>query len=385
MRAAPLALVCLLVGACFEPAPHEGFACGLADWCPEPLFCAADHTCRRANPPGDGGGDGGVPQGPPNHAFVTSQMFLAGSLMTVTGADNECMKAAAAAGLPGRYVAWLAVSGQRASDRLGPASGWRRTDGKPFAHDASALMLGNILYPLRKTETGAELSDSGYVLTGTDNQGRSSGEDCAGLTSSSKSDLIFIGESTGGTDLWTAASDTSCDQPGHLYCLQIDYQQPVVPVRTPGPVAFLSMPYMAGGGLAGADAHCMQEAASANLSGNFKALLSTTAKAALDRFQPLPTTPWVRVDGVATTRDFMTWDAPINVTASGLYMNQKVFSGAASPTQTSSTQSESCIDWTDISGTVALIGNAASASASAFGSASSGRCNGESFYCLQVP
>lgn len=48
MRAHPFALVCFLIGACFEPAPHEGFACGLDDWCPEPLSCAVDHTCRNA-------------------------------------------------------------------------------------------------------------------------------------------------------------------------------------------------------------------------------------------------------------------------------------------------------------------------------------------------
>ena len=153
MRAAPLALVCFLVGACFEPAPHEGFACGLDNWCPGPLLCAADHTCRSANSPGDGGVDDDGPQGPSNYAFVTSKTFLVKSLMTVTGADNECMNAAAAASLPGRYVAWLSVPGQSARDRLGAASGWHRTDGKPFARDFPMLTEGNIFYPLRKTET----------------------------------------------------------------------------------------------------------------------------------------------------------------------------------------------------------------------------------------
>jgi len=383
MRAALLALVCFLVGACFHPAPHEGFACGLDDWCPAPLSCAADQTCRSATSPGDGGIDG--PPGPSNYAFVTSKAFLASQLKTVTGADDECMKAAAAGGLPGHYVAWLSVAKQSARDRLGAASGWHRTDGKPFAHDVSALIAGNILYPLRKTEFGTDLA--GIVLTGTDNSGGPAGEDCVGLTSSSASDLIFIGESTGSTDLWTDTSDTSCDQPGHLYCLQIDYQQPVAPVRASGPLAFLSIAYMATGGLAGADANCMAEATRANLSGNFKALLSTTNLAALDRFKPLPPTPWVRVDGVATTADFMTWDAPINLTASGMPVDLQVFSGATSPTQKSSFPSESCNDWTDgnPASASALIGNAASASANAFGYNSAGLCIGESLYCLQAP
>lgn len=389
MRAAPLALVCFFVGACFEPAPHEGFACGLGNWCPGPLLCAADHTCRSTNPPGDdanpaGDGsvdDGGGPQGPSNYAFVTSKTFLASSLMTVIRADSECMKAAAAARLPGTYIAWLSVTGQNARDRLGAASGWQRTDGKPFAHDFPTLTAGNIYYPLRKTETGADLAD--YVLTGTDDLGNSAGEDCLGLTSSSKSDVIIIGETTGGSTLWTNSSDTTCDQMGHLYCLQIDHQQPVVPARESGPLAFLSTPYAPAGGLTGADAHCMADAAAGSIPGNFKALLSTTSVAALDRFRPLPSTPWVRLDGVATTRDFMTWDAPINVTVSGGYADLQAYSGATSPTLKSLSLDESCNDWAG--GNSAVVGNAASASTRAFGSILTGTCIGVSSYCLQVP
>lgn len=383
MRAAILALGCFLVGACFEPAPHEGLACGLDDWCPGPLRCAADHTCRSTSSPGDGGvDDGGGPQGPSNNAFVTLDTYLASSLMTVTGADRECMKAAAAARLPGRYVAWLSVSGQSVSDRLGSAKGWHRTDGKPFARDFQTLTEGNIFYPLRKTETGADLD--GDVLTGTDDLGKPAGEDCLGLTSSSASQLIFTGESTGGTHQWTNPSDIGCNQAGHLYCLQIDYQQPVVPAREPGPLAFLGTPYLPRGGLAGADAHCMDDASLVNLPGKFKALLSTTTVAALDRFQPLPSTPWVRLDGVATTRDFVTWDAPINVTVAGGYADLRAYSGATSPTQKSLSLNESCNDWTG--GDSARLGTAPSASTRAFGAiGASGTCIAESVYCLQVP
>jgi len=384
MRAAALALVCFLVGACFQPAPHEGFACGLDNWCPGPLFCAADHTCRSANSLGDGGVDG--PPGPSNYAFVTSQTFLAGSLMSIAGADQECMKAAMAASLPGRYVAWLSVSGNSARDRLGGASGWHRTDGKPFAHDFLTLAEGNMFYPLRKTERGADL-DTDVVLTGTDDLGNSSGEDCLGLTNSTGAQLITVGESTGAMHRWTNPTDTSCSQPGHLYCLQIDYQQAVVPAREAGLLAFVSPAYMPKNGLAGADANCMAEAAGAHLPGKFQALLSTTAVAALDRFQPLPSTPWVRVDGVATTRDFVTWDAPINVIASGAYVDLPVYSGATSPANKSASLNDSCDDWTG--GNSAILGTAASASTKAFsdtGTATSSpaTCVAGGVYCLQV-
>jgi len=383
MRAAALALGCFLVGACFEPAPHEGLACGPDDWCPGSLRCAADHTCRSASSPGDGGvDDGGGPQGTSNYAFVTLNTYLASSLMTLTGADRECMKAAAAAPLPGRYVAWLSISGQIVSDRLGSANGWHRTDGKPFARDLQALTEGKIFYPLRKTETGADLADD--VMTGTDDMVKSTGDDCLGFTDSSASQVISTGESTGGTGQWTKSSEIPCNQAGHLYCLQIDHQQPVVPAREPGPLAFLGTMYVPRGGLAGADTHCMADAAAGKLTGKFKALLSTTTVAALDRFQPLPSTPWVRLDGVATTRDFVTWDAPINVTAAGEYAAARVYSGATSPTQKSLSLNESCNDWTG--GNSARLGTASSASTKAFGAmGDSATCNSDAVYCLQVP
>jgi hypothetical protein len=380
MRAAFAALAGFVAGACFEPAPQEGFACSPDNWCPGPLFCAADHICRSADVTGDGG-----PAVPSNLAFVTSKAFLASELGSLARADNECMNAAAAANLSGRYVAWLSVMGQPARDRLGTASGWRRTDGKPFVRDFFSLRQGNNLYPLRKTERGDDLS--GTVLTGTDDQGNPTGNDCRGLTSSSPSDVISTGESTGGTSLWTIANDTPCDQQGHLYCLQIDYQQSVVPAHEPGPLAFLSTPSPPMGGLDGADAHCMDEAGLAGIAGTFRALLSTTTVAALDRFQPLPSTPWVRLDDVATTRDFVTWDAPINVTVGGNYPNLPTYSGAVSPTKKSASANESCNDWTG--GTSALLGNAASASPAAFGSTYATEppiCIGESsVFCLQVP
>jgi hypothetical protein len=92
--------------------------------------------------------------------------------------------------------------------------------------------------------------------------------------------------------------------------------------------------------------------------------------------------PWVRLDGVATTRDFVTWDAPINVTVSGGYVDLQVLSGAASPTEKSISGVESCDDWNG--GNAAAVGHAASASKAAFGS-NTGTCLGNSVYCLQVP
>src|SRR5204862_6444894 len=106
-----------------------------------------------------------------------------------------------------------------------------------------------------------------------------------------------------------------------------------------------STTFTAVGGLAAADARCQQDASAAGVTGTFRALLSTTTMPALDRFLPLPAQPWVRVDGVATTRDFVTWDAPIDVTANGTHVNTRVFSGSSSPTTKALSATETCNNW----------------------------------------
>jgi hypothetical protein len=386
MRAAIALLV--LLGACFKPSPQEGFACGTDNWCPEPLHCAGDHTCRGADPTGDGGSvtdDGGQDDGGsglPNFAFVTTDTFLAKTLGSAAGADAACMMAAMQRGLPGNFVAWLSITGNVATARLGSASGWLRTDGKPFAHDRADLLAGKILYPLRKTEAGIDLV--GVVMTGANDDGNPVGEDCQALTSGTGADLIVAGFTDGGTSEWTAATEAVCDIPWHLACLQKDHQRAVAPGTAAGPKAFVSTSFIPGPGtsILSADMLCKKNATDRNIPGNFKALLSTASTPAIARFMPLPAQPWVRVDGVATTRDFITWDAPINVTADGTYTNIPVFSGSTSPYVKASGVTDTCNDWSSASGT-GLRGASARASAAFFGSSSGGCTN--PVYCLEVP
>lgn len=255
MRAALCALVAFVVGACFKPAPQEGFACGLDNWCPGPLFCAADHTCRSADLPGDGGRDDGPATdgptadgpaadgspGPSKLAFVTSQAFsVSSSLKSITDANTACMNAAMAGQRAGTYLAWLSVNGQPASNRIAAPNGWHRTDDKPFASDLQSLLRGEILNPLSKTETGEDLNAT--VFTGTNEAGGATGNDCRALTTNSQTEVITVGSSTSVTRMWTNTGELSCDQPGHLYCLQIDPPEPLMPAREPRSTAFLSTP-----------------------------------------------------------------------------------------------------------------------------------------------
>jgi hypothetical protein len=375
-------IVLATLGACFTPAPREGFACGPDDWCPEPLRCAGDHTCRGSD--ADGGVDaGGVDAtlGPANLAFVTSRLYSAVDIGNINVADQECTSTAARAGRPGNYVAWLSVTGEPALGRLGTASGWRRPDGRPFVRNRQALLDGNILYPLRMDESGFDTA--GRVMTGTTDLGGAAGEDCAGLTSSSQADLMLIGYADAGILAWTSGGEGPCDAAYHLYCLQTDLDAPLAPVIAAGPRAFLSTPFLPSTGVDAADARCQNDADAAALGGTFKALLSTTQAAALARFQPLPAQPWVRVDGVATTRDFVTWDAPIEVTAAGVHVNTTVFSGSMSPTLPSRSGAESCGDWVDLDGT-SLLGHSARSASDTFGG-SAGTCSLNGLYCLEVP
>lgn len=107
----------------------------------------------------------GVPCGPTNinRAFVTSTTHVLGALGGLAGADAICNQRAAAAGLDGTYVAWLSSSTASAASRLANASGWVRTDGKPFAKSRGDLLAGRLLYPLELDETGTRRRADGAM------------------------------------------------------------------------------------------------------------------------------------------------------------------------------------------------------------------------------
>jgi len=371
-------LALALLGGCFKPAPAEGFACGPDRWCPDPLSCAADNTCRsRDGDPGDGGpGEGGV-VGPANIAFVTSQTVSVQMLGDLAGADAMCEAIGGTIGHPGRYVAWLSTTAAPAAQRLGSASGWVRTDGKPFAASKQALLAGKILYPLRLDEHGQEVL--GPVLTGTLPDGASS-ENCVELTSTAGTELALIGFTDGSAPEWTNGSEGPCNADYFMYCLQAVNTSTVGAPPMGNPKMFLSSPFTPGGGIATADARCQSDATQNNLGGSFVALLSSTSAPAAAR-PGVSNAAWARVDNVEVTRDFVTWDGTPSVTADGTHLSADTFSGSVSPLSNSMSGADSCNDWG--SGSTSITGlSSRSLSGETFGRRT-GTCAPQRVYCFE--
>jgi len=302
---------------------------------------------------------GDVPKpGPPNIAFVTSLTYD-GNLATLqgglAGADKKCHILANAAGLPDNtYRAWLSTSSVNAIDRLGAARGWVRVDGKPFADTKEDIAAGKIYHPLRVDENGHYDNTPGGsdVWTGTDSDGTvSSFGTCSDWANSAGNGNT--GDDDGVASVFTSYGSQSCGNQARLYCFGVDRNVPVTVNPAAGRVAFISRGFWpVGGGLAGADGLCQEEAGSASLSGTFKALLAANGASAASRFNTSGPA-WVRPDGVAIattaaalfSADFL--NTAINQLADGTYYlgNYGVWTGAASPT-TPGTAATTCNSWT---------------------------------------
>jgi len=238
-----------------------------------------------------------------NYAFVSST-GTSGDMGGPEGADAICNGLAAAAGLPGTFVAWLSTSSVNARDRLGSARGWIRTDGLPFA-DTIDQALSNPWYPLRLDEFGEKPPTLSFayleVATGSDATGAFAGTglDCEGWTSTSGSGQVGVADE-GGNGWSSDHTAMGCDSTSlRLLCLGVDHANPLALEPAPGRTAFLSAGTFApGGGLGTADALCQAEAADAGLTGTYLAFLATEEASASSRFA-LDGAAWVRPDRVA--------------------------------------------------------------------------------------
>lgn len=240
---------------------------------------------------------GAICDGAYNYAFVTSTDYAVTELGGVQGADAKCNERAKAAGLPGEYVAWLSSSTSNARDRLGTASGWLRTDRRPFAASADELFEAKIRYPLAVDELGATVPSSvRYARTGTLQDGTVSADKHCANWSPDSGGAVETGDPFAGNRRWTTLAAGSCQARTPIYCLGKDHATPLPPRPVTGRRAFASSAHYAPNGLAQADAICQGEAAGV-LTGAFKALLATTTASAISRFSTAGAT-WVRPDGV---------------------------------------------------------------------------------------
>lgn len=284
--------------------------------------------------PGDGIPDDGTSLDAPvaNYVFLTSTQHDL-CAMGVAGADAMCVDRAIAANLPGTYRAWVSSATENAKDRLGGARGWIRTDGRPFADRIEDALVGNVFFPPRLDESGADL---GFVWIQTATQ-------ASGIYDSSNGCNLGGLPSNGGT-LW--GSDTLIGQ-AHVLCFGIDHVTPVSHPSSPGRVAFTSRGlFTPTTGIDSADALCTTEATTAAFPGTYKAFMATTTTAAPSRFD-LTGPIWVRTDGVPlmeNAANLATWTMLSGVErhADGAVANRRVWTGRP----TLSTLANTCNNWT---------------------------------------
>lgn len=157
----------------------------------------------------------------PLRVFATSAQQR-GDFGGVAGADTICAKAAQAAAIDGRFVAWMSTrGGVDAIDRLTVDGEWRlvSTSGPRVAADKAALASGALEHSIDRDETGARLpTDDDRVWTGTAPSGEAGAYDCAGWTSASG--LGIVGEGAQRDRDWTTLVAEPCAQMKRVYCFE---------------------------------------------------------------------------------------------------------------------------------------------------------------------
>ncbi|HEY4393523.1 MAG TPA: DUF4215 domain-containing protein, partial [Polyangia bacterium] len=329
-----------------------------------------------------------------NIAFLSSATYLPESLGGPSGADTQCNALAAAANLPGKYVAWMNASGSTLSvtARLGTARGWVRPDGKPFLDMFSTPTM--MYYPPELTETGADLT-TGQVLGG--NATATSGYECSDWTSTSGSVSYFVGNASSGD--WNNYGSGACSnltlasEVFHLYCLGKDFSNPMTFPKASGRLAFVLPPaaWSPKGGLSAADTVCQSAATAASLPGTYLAMLATSTASMASRFDTTGA-PWVRVDGVALVANASDlfakggkWLAPLEMSATGVPELVAVWTGNSDPTAPAASVMTTCNDWT--SNVSPYTGNAGESAltfvSQALGNSTPTCAASFSLYCLQ--
>jgi hypothetical protein len=312
-------------------AEDPGTACRNGDGCC-PIGCTAaqDSEC-----------------GEPARMFVTSRTY-AGDLGGLAGADAKCAASASAAGLSGRYVAYLATAEAAADSRLEGSSGWARVDGKPFANLPADVSAGR-LFNLPRVDEHGQPAD-GPVFVGSRRTVISEADTCLDWTSAAADQSAIYGKNDDGIEGWRGPNAESCASLLRLYCFEVGRQaragvHPVVPSR----LAFVSHATDAGFTLTGADKICADDAAAAGRAGSFKALLAGSLASAASRFD-LAGPPWVRSDGVAVVAraaDIAVGkrlEAPLMLTTTGAVGPTSAWTGAYSPGEVAA---RNCNDWSD--------------------------------------
>jgi hypothetical protein len=280
-----------------------------------------------------------------------------GNFGGLSGANTFCNNAAATAGVPGTYVAFLGTSaggGTTPYATLGSARGWIRIDGLPFTDTVSSLQTSHIMwYPAALDEYGNPGATE--YFTGYPNPAETTGSTCNDWTSSSTSVTAIGGEGSEGGyfDQWWSMPCGSYS----VACFGTDFTNAVSVTPATGRHIFVSSALTdPSAGLSGADTVCRNLASTSGLANptHFMAALATSTASVASRFN-LSGAPWVRADGVqvaTTAANFMsgTLLAPVYTNEQGVPGAAAVWLGADKGlTVPASSTANTCNDWTSAS------------------------------------
>jgi hypothetical protein len=159
--------------------------------------------------------------------FATNNIS-AGNFGGVAGANTDCANAATAAGLPGTYKAWLAVT----TGTDDPATTFTRSTGHyvlvdystVIANNWTGLTSGTLLHGITLNENGANMGNpltwTNVATTGkATSSGSSATANCSGWTTTTGGGDVGAGANTDSN--WTASgTNFSCASNLGLYCFQ---------------------------------------------------------------------------------------------------------------------------------------------------------------------
>lgn len=319
-----------------------------------------------------------------NRVFVSSPISPVGD---PSAFNARCQADAAAAGLPGTFVAYISTGGLGARARLAGARGFVRIDGLIVADQPANIPLG-MLRPVAFYADGTTVPDTVAVMTGTNAMGTEAGN-CNGYTL--PNGVIDSGVATGTLDDFSTAVQVPCNVAHPVYCFQIDHDVALAePVATGRHVFVTDTAGQLSAGLTAADARCALAASNGGLATatTFKALLATDGASAASRFNSQGAN-WVRLDGVpvaSTPSDFLAgaWRAPIHVRLGGAYARVPVLVGAAD-INAPGTAASTCNSWTVVNATTPTMGISSAVPPRAFTNPTyMQRCDdGGRLYCVE--
>jgi len=160
-------------------------------------------------------------------AFLTDAYFRPGG--GIQAADGLCAAEASAAGIAGRFKAWLATSTSSAGSRFAssPDTVWVRLDGIPLNAPGAALLAGaRPLTALNVTSRMRYVGNYGVMLGATaPAEVGTAGSTCDDWQSTSPSSRAILGRAGIASTLFRSVLFAHDEEPchlvqGHLYCLE---------------------------------------------------------------------------------------------------------------------------------------------------------------------